>query len=101
MSSMMATSEARSADTTAVEPSVAVARGLQVTLTRDHEPHRVLRGIDLDIKRGEILGLVGESGSGKSVLGLTLLGLLRREAQPEVTGTLTVDGVDLLGVRPA
>jgi peptide/nickel transport system ATP-binding protein len=83
------------------EPGVAAARDLHVRLSRNRESHHVLRGVDLDIARGEILGLVGESGSGKSVLGLTLLGLLRREAQPEVTGELTVDGVDVLAASPA
>jgi peptide/nickel transport system ATP-binding protein len=81
-------------------PPVVAASGLTVTLTRDHRAHRVLRGIDLTIARGEILGLVGESGSGKSVLGLTLLGLLRQEARPLVAGTLSVAGVDLLAASP-
>jgi ABC-type dipeptide/oligopeptide/nickel transport system ATPase component len=39
----------------------------------------VLRGVAIDIQRGEVLGLVGQSGSGKSTLGLSLLGLLDRK----------------------
>jgi peptide/nickel transport system ATP-binding protein len=76
-------------------------RDLQVRLTRDHAELRVLRGIDLQIARGEILGLVGESGSGKSVLGLTLLGLLPQEARPAVEGTVIVDGTDMTAGDPA
>src|SRR5690606_4317000 len=41
---------------------------------------QVLKGIDFDINRGEILGLAGESGSGKSVTALTLMGLLPKTA---------------------
>jgi len=77
-------------------PLVATARDLHVDLSRNRETYHVLRGVDLDIAQGEILGLVGESGSGKSVLGLTFLGLLRREAQPRVTGDLSIAGVDVL-----
>ncbi len=39
-----------------------------------------LQGFDMDIKRGEVLGIVGESGSGKSVSMLGLLGLLKYKA---------------------
>jgi peptide/nickel transport system ATP-binding protein len=88
--------EERSADanTTRV-PDVVTASGLRVTLTRDRESLPVLRGIDLQIRSGEILGLVGESGSGKSVLGLTMLGLLPEQSKPRVEGELSVDGVDM------
>lgn len=46
--------------------------------------------LDLDIRKGEILGLIGGSGSGKSVLLRTILGLNRQAA-----GTVTVMGVDM------
>jgi peptide/nickel transport system ATP-binding protein len=77
-------------------PPVVTARDLHVDLSRNQDTYHVLRGVDLGIAQGEVLGLVGESGSGKSVLGLTFLGLLRREARPQVTGTLSVAGVDVL-----
>jgi phospholipid/cholesterol/gamma-HCH transport system ATP-binding protein len=52
--------------------------------------HVVLDHLDLDVRRGEILGLVGGSGSGKSVLLRTIIGLL-----PKRQGAIEVLGVDL------
>jgi oligopeptide/dipeptide ABC transporter ATP-binding protein len=54
---------------------------------------RALDGIDLDVARGELLGLVGESGSGKSTFVRALAGLVRAEA-----GSARFDGVELLGL---
>jgi phospholipid/cholesterol/gamma-HCH transport system ATP-binding protein len=51
---------------------------------------KVLDGLDLDVKRGEILGFVGPSGAGKSVLTRTIIGLV-----PKVSGRIEVFGVDL------
>ncbi|MEU2655952.1 ATP-binding cassette domain-containing protein [Streptomyces sp. NPDC007325] len=47
----------------------------------------VLKGVDLDIRPGETLGLVGESGSGKTTIGRAVLGLV-----PVASGTITFDG---------
>lgn len=67
--------------------------------TRDGTVH-ALDGIDLDLHRGEIVGLVGESGSGKSVLGYALLGISDRAAR--VTGgRATFGGTDLIGAPEA
>ena len=47
----------------------------------------VLKGLNLDIRRGEILGFVGASGGGKSVLTRTIIGLLpKRRGEIEVFG---------------
>ncbi|MCW2620928.1 MAG: Oligopeptide/dipeptide transporter, ATP-binding protein-like protein, partial [Frankiales bacterium] len=69
---------------------------LHVTFTRKGSAVRSLRGVSLEIGRGEIVGLVGESGSGKSVLGLALLGLLPTAPAPRTSGRVVVHGVDLL-----
>jgi phospholipid/cholesterol/gamma-HCH transport system ATP-binding protein len=50
----------------------------------------VLKGLNLDIRRGEIMGFVGASGGGKSVLTRTILGLL-----PKRKGTIEVLGKNL------
>lgn len=55
----------------------------------------VLRDIELNLRRGEVLGLVGQSGSGKSTLAMSILGLLDRKRVP-VEGAICFQGQDLL-----
>jgi peptide/nickel transport system ATP-binding protein len=87
--------DARSEDA----PAVAAARDLHVTFRRGGRDVHALRGVSLDIRAAEILGLVGESGSGKSVLGLSMLGLL--PGNPRTSGSMKVRGADMLHSTPA
>ncbi len=50
----------------------------------------IIKGVNLDIAPGEIVGLVGESGSGKTTLGRAVLGLA-----PVTGGSITFDGRDI------
>jgi peptide/nickel transport system ATP-binding protein len=70
-------------------------RDLEVTYRTGSEEVPAVRGIDLDLDRGETLGVAGESGSGKSTLALSLLRLL--PATTRVTGEIRFEGEDLLG----
>jgi peptide/nickel transport system ATP-binding protein len=54
----------------------------------------ILRGVDLSIGEGEIMGLVGESGSGKSMTALAVMQLLPIGAH--ASGRVTFDGIDIL-----
>jgi phospholipid/cholesterol/gamma-HCH transport system ATP-binding protein len=55
---------------------------------------QILDRLNLDVKRGEILGFVGPSGAGKSVLTRTIIGLV-----PKMSGQIEVFGIDLEGAN--
>ncbi|HEX2176302.1 MAG TPA: ABC transporter ATP-binding protein [Nocardioidaceae bacterium] len=54
---------------------------------------KAVDGVDLDVRRGEVLGLVGESGSGKSTLGRAVLGLVNATG-----GEIVYNGQELTGL---
>ncbi len=59
-------------------------------LGRDTGTVRAVDGVDLRLRKGEVVGLIGESGSGKSTLGRALLGLV-----PAEDGRIVFDGDDI------
>ncbi|WP_331772394.1 ABC transporter ATP-binding protein (plasmid) [Embleya sp. NBC_00888] len=70
-------------------------RGLRTTVRSAGRPLEILRGVDLDVDRGETVAVVGESGSGKSFTALSVAGLLPSGA--EITGgQVLLDGRDLV-----
>ncbi|MDR6909545.1 oligopeptide transport system ATP-binding protein [Rhodococcus fascians] len=69
-------------------------RGLNKTFDVGRGKLRALDAIDLDLRRGETLGLVGESGCGKSTLARTLMMLERPDS-----GTVAFDGIDPFALR--
>jgi len=75
--------------------SVLKIRDLRVTFNTQLGELRAVRGVDVDVTPGEILGVVGESGSGKSVSFLAAMGLLPKSAT--ITGSVELDGVELIG----
>ena len=64
-------------------------------LLRAGPAKRVVRGVDLMVREGEIVAVVGASGSGKTTLGRAVLGL-----KPLAEGAVVFDGVDIAAMTP-
>ncbi|SNT16403.1 peptide/nickel transport system ATP-binding protein [Micrococcales bacterium KH10] len=70
------------------------ARGIDIVYEgrKKGTDFKAVSGADLDIARGEVVGLVGESGSGKTTVGRAIVGLL-----PVKTGSLEICGISVVG----
>src|ERR1700749_4703361 len=77
------------------EPIISI-RGLRKTYHVGEVDVHALRGVDLDVQRGEFLSIVGPSGSGKSTLFHIVGGLT-----PPTSGTIHMAGRGLLGMSDA
>ncbi len=65
-------------------------QGLTIDLPSKGEPLRIVDGVDITVRQGQVLGIAGESGSGKTMTALAMLGLLP-------PGAVTSGRADFLG----
>jgi peptide/nickel transport system ATP-binding protein len=78
--------------------SVLSVRDLEVSYQTQAGPVPAVRGVSLDIDKGEVLGLAGESGCGKSTIVNAILRLL--PAGSTVAGSVELNGEDVLAMKP-
>jgi peptide/nickel transport system ATP-binding protein len=67
---------------------------LAIEAQSDERWIEIVRGIDLKLHRGEVVGLIGESGAGKSTIGLAAMGYTRDGCRISA-GSIVFDGIDL------
>lgn len=81
-------------------PPLLSVRDLSIDFGTPHGRLHALRGVNLEVPKGRIVGLVGESGCGKSTLAYSLMRLLAGNAQV-VSGRMVFEGRDLLSLPEA
>ncbi len=76
------------------EPPLLEMRELRIEGQSDELWHEIVHGVDVELRRGEVLGLIGESGAGKSTIGIASMGFARPGCRIS-GGTIMFDGIDL------
>ncbi len=77
------------------EPDIILqTRNLKETYMQGKVPIHALQGVDLEVRRGELVSIVGPSGSGKSTL-LSIIGMLEIPTE----GSVFIDGIEVTGVK--
>ena len=71
-------------------------RDLKIEGQADDQWQEIVHGVDVVLRRGEVLGLIGESGAGKSTIGIAAMGFARPGCRIS-GGSIRFDGIDLRG----
>ena len=85
----------------AIKPPLLKVRNLKTYLHLQRGVVRAVDGVDLEVGEGETLGVVGESGSGKTMTSLSMLRLLPKPGGRIVSGSIELDGTDLVKLSDA
>ena len=73
-------------------------KGIKIQGFSDEKWHDIVNGVDISLRRGEVMGLIGESGAGKSTLGLAAMGYTQPGCRI-TDGEINFDGVDLAKLK--
>jgi microcin C transport system ATP-binding protein len=76
-------------------------RDLGIDFTSGGKVNHAVRGVNLDVDKGETVALVGESGSGKSVTALSALQLLPYPQASHPSGSIRIGGNEMIGASGA
>ena len=69
-------------------------RNLMIEGQAEDQWHEIVHGVDIVLRRGEVLGLIGESGAGKSTIGIASMGYARPGCRIS-GGSIVFDGINL------
>ncbi len=70
-------------------------KNLQIEGFSEGRWHDIVNGVDLTLKRGEVLGLIGESGAGKSTIGIAAMGYCKAGCRIKPGSSIKFDGMEL------
>ena len=72
-------------------------KDIQIDGFADNRWHKIIKGMNLKLNKGEVLGLIGESGAGKSTMGKAAMGYTQPGCKL-VGGSIIFDGIDLVNI---
>lgn len=73
-------------------------KDLTISFSTDKGLHTVVDHLNMEVRKGQIVGIVGESGSGKTMTSLAVMGLLDKAAVVDPCSSITLKGKEILNI---